>query len=69
VYSVYSHNISSIDGLKICVLASGMWGNANPKYFSLTIRRNRRNSRSARGGLKRRGERGGLVIQTKASRG
>jgi hypothetical protein len=46
-----------------------MWGNANPKYFSLTIRQSRRNSRNARGGLKRRGERGGLVIQTKASRG
>jgi hypothetical protein len=46
-----------------------LWRNANQKYFSLTIRHNRRNSMSVHGGLKLYGEHGVWVIETKASRG
>jgi hypothetical protein len=48
---------------------SSLWRNANQRYFSLTIPHNRRNSMIVHGGLKLHGERGVLVIETKASRG
>src|SRR5260370_19629175 len=61
--------IGSIDGFQICVLASALWGNANPKYFSLTILRSRRNSVTALARRKPRGEPGVSAIQTRASPG
>jgi hypothetical protein len=50
------------------VKVSSLWRYANQKYFSLTIRDNRRNSMIVHGGLKLHGEHGVLVIETKASR-